>query len=303
MITVIFSTCNGGTDLRKMLDGLTLVDTPSGGWELLAVDNGSSDDSPHLMRAYESRLPIVVLNEPTPGKNRALNRALARAKGDFLVFTDDDIIVQKDWLVQWRKVADAQPDYSLFAGCTRPLWPYEPPPWLLRGVNVSVLYAAHEGIQEGPCSAACMYGTNMAMRATVFRNDVGFCTSIGPDGSTNYAMGSDTEIALRLEKEGHKCWFASAPFVEHIVPAAHLEPSWILWRGYRWGRGLARMGISYPCTADELKRKNTVKRFIYPTVLPLIPKANRWQRQWQYMVDKGYEDGVRENRGLQPRWK
>ncbi len=69
-----------------------------------------------------------------------------------------------------------------------------------------------------PCTAACMYGTNMSARATVFDGDVRFNDNIGPDGSANYAMGSDTELALRLERAGHKCWFASAPLVEHIVP-------------------------------------------------------------------------------------
>ncbi len=48
---------------------------------------------------------------------------MEQAKGDFFIFTDDDVIVGKDWLVKWREIADSQPDYSLFAGNTRPLWP------------------------------------------------------------------------------------------------------------------------------------------------------------------------------------
>jgi glucosyl-dolichyl phosphate glucuronosyltransferase len=298
----MFSTCNGGSDLKRMLDGLTQLDTPKGGWELITVDNASTDGSFEVMRSYQDRLPITVLRETSPGKNRALNRALGQAKGDFFIFTDDDVVVGRDWLVKWREIADSQPDYNLFAGNTRPLWPYEPPGWLLRGVDIHVLYASHEGMQEGPCTAACMYGTNMSARAIVFHGGVRFNDNIGPDGSANYAMGSDTELALRLERAGHKCWFASAPLVEHIVPPSHLNPSWILRRGYRWGRGLAQMNIPYPCTAEQLQRKNNIKRFVYPLMLRLLPRADRWQRQWWHNVDQGYEDGLRENRGLKRRW-
>lgn len=302
MITVIFSTCNGGNDLKRMLDSLTQLQAPPGGWKLITVDNASSDGTGDVMRSYADRLPITVLTEPISGKNRALNRALGLAEGDFYIFTDDDVVVREDWLIKWREIADAQPSYDLFAGFTRPLWPYEPPQWIFSGADVSVLFATHEGIPEGPCSAACMYGTNMAFRASVFRAGVHFNAEIGPDGSSNYAMGSDTEIALRLEGQGRKCWLATGPLVEHIVPPEHLEDAWILRRGYRWGRGLARMGLPFHCPPEVLIRKNILKRIVYPMLLPLIPKKDSRRRQWQFMVDRGYEDGTRENRGQKPRW-
>ena len=285
-----------------MLDGLARVESPPGGWQLLAVDNVSTDGSGDVMRSYAGRLPITVLHEPEKGKNRGLNRALDLAKGDFYVFTDDDVIVPPDWLMQWRKIADAQPEYDLFAGQTRPLWPYEPPQQLLKGVNVNVLYAAHEGVPEGPCTPGCMYGTNMAVRAAAFADNIRFNDGIGPDGSANYAMGSDTELALRLSERGLKCWFAMGPYLEHIVPAAHLEESWILGRGYRWGRGLAQMRLPYPDTPQALAWKNGLKNILYPIVLPLIGPEERWRRRWQSAVDRGYEDGAREDRGQTRRW-
>lgn len=302
MITVMFSTYNGGEDLKRMLDGMTRMQLPPGGWQLIAVDNASTDGSGDVMRGYADRLPLTVLSEPRKGKNRALNRAVEEAKGDFLIFTDDDVLMREDWLLEWRKTADAQPDHDLFAGYTRPLWPFEPPSWLLEGVNVSVLFATHFGMQDGPCEVVNMYGTNMAVRGAIFRDGVRFDPTIGPDGSASYAMGSDTELGLRLEKQGLKCWFTTGPLIEHIVPPAYLEPTWILRRGYRWGRGLARMGFSFHCPPDVLARKNNLKWAVYPFMLPVLSQRNRWRRQWQCMVDRGYEDGTREDEGKMPRW-
>ncbi len=287
MITVMFSSRNGSRYVKRMMDSLLAAHEPAGGWKLVAVDNGSTDGTGDIMRSYEGRLPVTVLVEPVAGKNKALNRALGLAEGDFYIFTDDDVIVCPNWLVAWRATADAHPDYDLFAGCTQSLWPYEPPQHLLRGVNVSVLYAMHLNMSEGPCTAPHMYGTNMATRATAFRSGIRFNDHIGPDGSAIYAMGSDTEMALRLEALGLKCWFATAPFVEHIVRPEQLEKNWILARGYRWGRGLARMRISYPETASGLALKNSLKRIVYPFLLPLLSWENRWRRQWHAAVDRG----------------
>ncbi len=302
MICVMFSSHNGGDDLKRMLGGLMCLQSPLGGWRLIAVDNASSDGTGNVLRSYAGRLPITVLSEPVKGKNRGLNQALDRADGDFYVFTDDDVVVPADWLVQWRATADAHPDFDLFAGNTRALWPYEPPRRLLNGINVNVCYAGHEGMAEGPCDAASMYGTNMATRASAFRDNVRFDVTIGPDGSTNYAMGSDTELAVRLGSQGLKCWFATAPTVEHIVPPAHLEPLWILGRGYRWGRGLARMKVPYSNSPKNLARKNSLKSVLYPIVLPFVSREVRWRRQWQSAVDRGYEDEIREGCGQKRRW-
>ena len=303
MLSVLLSSHNGGDDLKRMLDGLTRLREPRGGWRLIAVDNASTDDTGDIMRSYADRLPITVLHEPTPGKNRALNRALEAAEGDLYVFTDDDVVVGEDWLQQWREVADAQPDFAVFAGRTVPLWPYDPPQDLLTGVETGVLYAQHEDfIKEGPCEPWDVFGTNMAVRAFIFRNGVRFSVDIGPDGTPNYPMGSDTELSRRLHSDGFKCWFASGPLVRHIVPPAHLEPSWILRRGYRWGRGLARMGFPFHCSPDVLGRKNILKALVYPLLLPILPKQERWRRQWQFMVDRGYEDGTRDKLGRRPRW-
>ena len=302
MITVMFSSRNGSRHVKRMMDSLLAAREPAGGWKLIAVDNASTDRTGDILRSYEGRLPVTVLVEPVAGKNRALNRALEQAEGDFYIFTDDDVVVCPDWLVAWHETADAHPDYDLFAGSTRPLWPCEPPQHLLNGVNISVLYAMHRNMSEGPCTAPHMYGTNMATRASAFDSGIRFNDRIGPDGSAIYAMGSDTEMAMRLEALGLKCWFAASPYVEHIVRPEQLEENWILARGYRWGRGLARMHIPYPETVSGLARKNSLKRIAYPLLLPLLSWEERWRRQWHAAVDRGYEDGTRENSGLKRRW-
>lgn len=302
MLTVMFSTHDGASVLPRMLESLARASPPPGGWKLVAVDNGSIDRSAELLAEYCSRLPLTVLSEPIPGKNRALNRALEHAEGDLFVFCDDDVVVAEDWLVRWRDVADALPAYDLFAGSTRPLWPYPPPEWGLDDDQISIIFGVNEHMQEGACSALCVLGTNMAVRASVFGEGLGFNADIGPDSSATYPMGSETELARRIEARGHKCWFTQAPVVRHIIRPKQMQPQSILTRGYRWGRGQAHMRLDHHYAPPLLSRKNQLRSGLYPLLMRFLDRSEAWARQWEWAADQGYEDGWRELRSLPPRW-
>lgn len=303
MLTVMFATHDGAAVLPDTLASLARATAPAGGWKLVVVDNASSDDSAAgLLRSYLGRLPLTILSAPEPGKNRALNRALELAEGDVYVFCDDDVIVAQDWLVQWRRVADAQPDYDLFAGSTRPSWPGGAPDLRLGDDVVSIVFGTNEHMREGPCSELCVLGTNMAVRAQAFADGLRFDARIGPDGSRTYPMGSETDLARRLGEQGRRCWFASGPQVGHIIRPHQFERLSILQRGYRWGRGQAHMGFSHHYGPGLLSRKNRLRSGLYPLLMRFYGPDEAWARQWEWVADQGYEDGWRERNALPPRW-
>lgn len=301
-MSVIFSSHNGGAVLPKTLESLEQATVPAGGWKLIAVNNASTDDTAALLASYQGRLPLTVLDERVPSKNRSLNRGLECAEGDFYVFCDDDVIVAQDWLVKWREAADLHPQFELFAGSTIPHWPYEPPKWNMKDMVISIAFGTNEQQQGGPCDSRCMFGTNMAIRASVFQTGVRFNAKIGPDGSLAYPMGSETEFALRLAELGYKCWFADDARVRHIIRPKQMQIPAILLRGYRWGRGQAHMKEGHTYPPGILSRKNHLRRALYPFLMLFYGPDEAWARQWEWVADQGYEDGWRETQGLAPRW-
>jgi glycosyltransferase involved in cell wall biosynthesis len=253
MITVLFSTLDGADSLPATLLSLTNLDEPPGGWKLVAVDNGSTDGTPEILRSFSKRLPLTCLEEPIRGKNRALNRALAEVEGDLVVLVDDDIIAEPDWLRAWRGVADRLSDFDIFGGCILPHWGTQPERWLLEEVPVGPVYALTDPAwREGPIRAGCVWGPNMAVRRRVFDAGHRFDESIGPNGTAVYAMGSETEFTLRMERQGFRCCHSPAPMVRHQIPASTMTEDWVLRRAFRFGRGERLQQLAATGTRDAL---------------------------------------------------
>jgi glycosyltransferase involved in cell wall biosynthesis len=243
MLTVVFSTLNGARTLPRMLTSLERVKAPPGDWALVAVDNGSTDDTYAILESFRQRLPLEIVREPRPGKNRALNVARPSWRGDLIVFTDDDIEGDPGWLVALRAAADAQRDYSIFGGMIRPIWPRAPDRWILEWVDLAVCYTVTDtGQPEGPVAANLVWGPNMAIRADALGAEIWFDEEVGPRGR-DYAMGSETDLSLRLAAGGHRAWFCRQAIVGHLIRPEQMTRAWVLGRATRFGRGMYRRNL------------------------------------------------------------
>lgn len=92
MISVLIATRNRGPELETQLRSFEAMEDPRGGWELLVINNGPSDETTEILWriAAEGHLPLRPLSEPRRGKSRALNLGMLAARGELFAFTDDD---------------------------------------------------------------------------------------------------------------------------------------------------------------------------------------------------------------------
>jgi glycosyltransferase involved in cell wall biosynthesis len=237
-LTVLFSTFNGATTLPRMLDAFERLETPPGGWKIVAIDNASTDSTAAVLEKRAARLPLTVLAEPRQGKNYGINTGLAAVEGDLVVLTDDDVIPREDWLVAMRRVAGEQLDYDIFGGAIHPVWPKAPPDWLLRCVPKG--HFAWTYFEEGPAEPWQIWGPNMAVRSKVFA-DHRFFEGVGPTGGPWYATGSETEFAARAARAGHLCWHTHRAVVGHLIEPQQMKAEWLLQRFYNQARGERRL--------------------------------------------------------------
>jgi glycosyltransferase involved in cell wall biosynthesis len=98
-IEIVICTWNRATLLAQTLERLRQLRPPAGAeWRLLVVNNNSRDHTADVLRSFADRLPLRSVFEPEPGLSNARNRAIVETTGDYLVWTDDDVLVAHDWL-------------------------------------------------------------------------------------------------------------------------------------------------------------------------------------------------------------
>jgi cellulose synthase/poly-beta-1,6-N-acetylglucosamine synthase-like glycosyltransferase len=100
-VSIIISTLNRVHSLGKTLGSLRNLDIPPHlDYEILVVDNGSTDKTRiaqnELIKNYPGECRYFV--QPKKGKSNALNLVVPQARGEILVFTDDDVVVDRNWI-------------------------------------------------------------------------------------------------------------------------------------------------------------------------------------------------------------
>jgi glycosyltransferase involved in cell wall biosynthesis len=240
-LSVLFATRNGERVLDRTLRRYLELQAPAIGWELIVVDNGSTDGSATILDRYRSRLPLRVMTEPRAGKNRALNAGLGARRGELLVLTDDDAIPDFGFLVAWEMLLARHIEYDLLGGRIRPLFDVPPPAWLVGSPEAYAMMFAERDLQEGEVIAGESYGPNMAVRGRVLDAGHRFDENIGPNADdADYPMGSETEFCFRMERTtGARSWFARGPLVDHVVRPEQWSEEALVRRSFRGGRGKA----------------------------------------------------------------
>lgn len=213
-------------------------------WELIVVDNGSTDRTPSVLAEAAARLPLVALREPSPGKNRALNRGLAAAQGELLIFTDDDVIADPAWIANLVAAARRWPEATVFGGRIVLAFPPGTPEWLQQPLHGAMNFARYAPAQpEGP-TLDLPNGPNFAVRACALEG-LRYREDIGPEAGAMYAMGSETELIVRLRDRGSTMVYVPSASVQHVVQERQLGDRYLLGRSYRLGRGQVRNRQSY----------------------------------------------------------
>jgi glycosyltransferase involved in cell wall biosynthesis len=116
LVTVAICSWNRAALLRETLKQMTHLErNDSIDWELLVVDNNSTDQTPDVLAEFAGQLPLR-LREPKPRKSNAANLVVKEARGEYILWTDDDVLVEPDWLRQYVTAFQRYPNAEVFGG-------------------------------------------------------------------------------------------------------------------------------------------------------------------------------------------
>jgi GT2 family glycosyltransferase len=299
-ITIVVCTFNRAAMLRDALR--SLYDLHTGGefsYEVLVVDNNSSDDTPASIEqaARESRAKLRGIRETKPGVAAARNRGVREAQGTWIAFFDDDQIADRHWLSELRagahehecRMVGGAVHLLLPEGCSRDL---DPTCRMLLGESKwSETPQPYDGkINPG--------AGNLMLERAIF-DEVGLFNEA-------LRRGEDTDLYRRTRKAGIAAWYLPAAIIHHMTPDERLTDAYLLklsrhmgemlamheWdtRGaltagaYWLGKGLRAAGMYWP--KWQLARWRSNQEAALGRRCQLAISAGHFQHGWQRLCGK-----------------
>jgi glycosyltransferase involved in cell wall biosynthesis len=275
--TVLICTYNRAGYLARTLDSLAMMfANPGFSWNVLVVDNNSSDDTRPvvLSRAGAFPVPLNYLFEGRQGKSNALNTGMSAAQARVIVFTDDDVEVGPEWIQASVRPLLERKDIDYTGGPVRPIWGGPRPAWLDESGNLGGTIAVKDHgsrVFVFEDERKTPLGVNMAVRRSLIERIGGFRPDLGRNGKA--LLGQEqAEFFYRSRQAGARGLYVPEMVLDHVVPAGRLTPSyfrkWWYWKGVSHARvhgihGRTELGID----TRSVPRVLGVPRFIFGSMV------------------------------------
>ncbi len=296
MISIVICTYNRAGILADTLESFLTCEHESIDYELLVVDNNSSDNTYEVVRDFSSRDPAIrYLLESKQGLSHARNYAIDCAKGKIIAFVDDDVFFSQTWLTEVKK-SFSSPDVLCMGGHIIPVFENEEPEWLTKGILPaygSTCFGDNTKVIQYPEHP---FGGNMAFRKEVFEKIGLFNPDLGRTGS-NLLSNEESELFWRIHRAGLKVIYNPNAVIYHRIPKQRATPEWVLRRYYWQGRSEAIMDKIVHGRLQMLNKLKTKLGFTLNSTLRgniwLHPKKTYWQLatmplpkkvSWYYLI-------------------
>jgi glycosyltransferase involved in cell wall biosynthesis len=233
-ISVVLCTHDRSSILRRTLPAIVRQDLPRDSYEVIVVDNASSDDTSEVVAALACSEPnLRCVREDEVGLSAARNRGVLESSGSIVVFVDDDVRVDSRWLGNVTDPFRDDPDLAAVGGRVLVDWPVPRPSWLPD--SLLGFLAACDPAPGADRSGFVPVGANMAFRRAWLDKVGPFKTSLGRRGRS-LGASEEEELFLRLRAQGGRVGYAERAAVLHEVEAERIHKSWFVRRAFAQGR-------------------------------------------------------------------
>ncbi len=208
-VSVIVCTYKGSATLVPCLDSLVALNYPN--LELIVVNDGGDDRVNEIVGLY----PEVILHSiEHAGLSVARNLGAEMATGDIFAYTDDDCIVEPDWITWIVKGFEKGPEVGCVGGPNIP-----PPPQSATQARIIAAPGGPVHVLLTDTEAEHLPGCNIAVRRSVFEEIGGF-------NPIFWTAGDDVDFCWRITDAGYELGFVAAAFVWHyrrFTPRAYFR--------------------------------------------------------------------------------
>lgn len=225
MISVIICTYNREKYIYNVLQSVAANGYPHDCYEIVLVDNNCTDNTLKECNRFQQDYPevrFVCCQEPNQGLSYARNCGIREAKGDILVYVDDDALVNKEYLQTYADFFAAHPEIDAAGGPIIPKYETEEPSWMSHYTRMLLTGYKYNG-EKAKEFASNDYpgGGNAAYRSSVFEKVGLFNVELGRKGD-NLAASEEKDIFDKMRALGMHIYYLPTAILYHIIPERKL---------------------------------------------------------------------------------
>jgi len=236
-ISAVVCTLNRAAYLAKAVESLVNQTCPKDHFEIIVVDNGSTDNTKEVVQQFSQSALIRYIHEPIKGLSQARNTGWQAASGKYVAYLDDDAIAHPRWLEKMLKAFETvKPAPASVGGKVFPIWEAERPAWL-----TDRMLSAYAIVDWGnrakflkPSSPEHHVGCNVAYSREVLEACGGFNVNLGRKGK-NLLSNDENLIRKYIDSHGLGIYYDPEILVEHLVPKERVTRRFMLRRHFWQG--------------------------------------------------------------------
>lgn len=290
MISIVIPTYNRCALLGQTLLAISKQTMPLDHFEVLVIDNNSTDATANVAQAARAFLPnLKYVLESAPGLHNGRHRGMLESKGSLLVYADDDIEPLPSWLTSIRDSFEDE-NVAIVGGKDIPKFEAPPPQWLdeiwettQHGKYLTYFSLVDLGDSVIKISPTLVFGCNFSIRKSVLQQIKGFHPDGMPGNKIEFRGDGETHVARMVESLGYTTIYHPGASVYHWVPASRMTTAYINQRAFADG-----VTQSYTDLRSGKKPLNFRTRLTQINLLARTLTKGRIQRQIILSFWRGY---------------
>lgn len=233
-VSVVIPTHGKSGNLGETLFSLQKQSFPFKDYEIIVVENGSRANAKQVVEevnsAYGNRVRYIY--EPRPGLHYGRNTGAKVAKGDIVLYTDDDVIVSSHWIEEIYKCYDDL-DVGVVGGKIIGRWEIEPPEWVwMFGTKKNIYPLTIVDLGEGTFELQKGYivGANYSARKSIIFEVGGSNPDLFPSHLKYLNGDGECGFIDKVRAKGYKIIYNSKAIVEHCIPVSRCTKEYFIKR-------------------------------------------------------------------------
>ncbi len=241
-VSIIVATYNAGKRINPVIDSLTTQSFREK-YEVILVDDGSTDDSLDILKRIEKKnIKVRVFSQRNKGAAAARNFGIKKSRGEYIVISDDDVILGKDWLKKNIPILKNKKKGIIYSVIKNV------PKKDMTALQSLLFDYAMTSRDANENNEGLMLMTN-AVRKEIFKEVGLYDESFDSSGA-----GADVDLVYRILDEGYELAFSDVKSI-HLEENQRFDLKFFIKKPYSWGKALAKLVIRHKSKHMDIKNR------------------------------------------------